>query len=90
MRSVDAWRDSFRIYLNLHGYEFYHLLFVVGSESGPGFQFDVEPADVSTCPKLLAWLRPFETAKKKLYRDHGFDWNPRRGPIELGPTKGDL
>ena len=83
LRSVDAWRDRFRIYLNIPAYEFYHLLFVAGSEPGPASQFVVEPIDAGTCPKLLAWLRPFETAKKRLYRDNGFDWNPRRGPIEL-------
>lgn len=88
--SLSAGHDEFRIYLNLHAYEFYHLLFVVGSEHGPSSQFVAAPADVGTCPKLLAWLRPFETAKKKLYRDNGFDWKPRRGPIELGPTRGDL
>jgi hypothetical protein len=82
--------DQFRVYLNLSGREFYDLLFVVGSEHGPSSQFDVAPANVGTVPKLLAWLRPFEASKKKLYRDHGFDWNPRRGPIELSPTRGDL
>lgn len=90
IRSVCEWQSNFRIYLNLHAYEFYHLLFVVGSEHGPSFQFVADRVDVSTCPKLLGWLRPFETAKKKLYRENGFDWNPRRGLIELGPTKGDL
>lgn len=90
LRSCDDWNDQFCIYLNLFGYEFYHLLFVAGSEHGPSSQFVAEPADVSTCPKLLTWLRPFESAKKKLYRDNGFDWNPKRGPIDPGPTRGDL
>lgn len=90
LMSLDDGRDKFQIYLNIPAYEFYHLLFVVGRESGPSSQFVAEPADVSTCPKLLAWLRPFETEKRKFYRDNGFDWNVRRGPIELGPTKGDL
>lgn len=90
LRSVIDYWDRFSIYLNLPGYEFYHLLFVVGSKYGPSSQFDAEPADVGTCPKLLAWLRPFEAAKKHLYRDNGFDWNPRRGPVDLGPTRGDL
>jgi hypothetical protein len=90
LRSIHDGRDEFRIYLNLPAYEFYHLLFVVGSDRGPSSRFVAEPADVGTCPKLLTWLRPFETAKKKLYRDNGFDWNPRRGPIEFGPTRGDL
>jgi hypothetical protein len=90
VKSPVEWLPAFRIYLNLFAYEFYHLLFVVGSEHGPSSQFVVAPADVGTCPKILSWLRPFEAAKKKLYRDNGFDWNPRRGPIELGPTGGDL
>ena len=81
--------DWFRVYLNLAGAEFYHLLFEVGN-GRPSIICDAPAADVDTCPKLLSWLRPFETAKRKLYRDNGFDWNPRRGPIELGPTKGDL
>jgi hypothetical protein len=89
-RSLDANCVKFRIFLNLQGFEFYHLLFVVGSPSRPSSQFVASKAEVGTCPKLLGWLRPFETAKKKLYRENGFDWNPRRGPIELGPTKGDL
>ena len=90
IRSAHDWLDRFRVYLNLPAYEFYHLLIVLGSEHGPSFQFVADPADVSTVPKLLNWLRPFEAAKKQLYTDNGFDWNPRRGPIELGPTKGDL
>lgn len=90
LASLEPGRDSFCIYLNLAAYEFYHLLFVVGSEHGPSSQFVAEPADVGTCPKLLAWLRPFEAAKKRFYRENGFDWGPRRGPVELGPTRGDL
>jgi hypothetical protein len=90
LRSEHDWDDYFCIHLNLFAYEFYHLLFVVGSEHRPASQFVAEPADVATCPKLLAWLRRFEASKKRLYRDNGFDWNPRRGPIESGPTRGDL
>lgn len=81
--------DWFRVYLNVSGLEFYHLLFEAG-KGRPSIICDAPGADVGTVPKLLAWLRPFETAKRKLYKSHGFDWNPRRGPIELGPTKGDL
>jgi hypothetical protein len=91
IRSVERWKDAFALYLNLSACEFYHMLFTVAGAAGhPSSHFTFEPADVGTAPKLVSWLRPFETAKKKLYRDNGFDWNPRRGPIELGPTRGDL
>jgi hypothetical protein len=85
LENIRAGHDYFRIYLNLAAYEFYHLLFVVGQEHLSS-QFVVEPVDVRTCPKLLDWLRPFETAKKKLYCENGFDWNPKRGPISPEPT----
>jgi len=86
--------DRFRVYLNLPGYEFYHFMFIVGggarASGHPESHFTADPVDLSTCPKLLKWLKPFETAKKKLYLTNGFDWNPRRGPIEAGPARGDL
>lgn len=86
-----GWMDRFVIHLNLPACEFYHMLLAVAGAAGhPSSHLTLEPADIKTCPKLLKWLRPFEAAKKRLYRDNGFDWNPRRGPIELGPTKGDL
>lgn len=85
------WQPGFVVYLNLPAIEFYHLLFAVSDASPhPSSHLTIGPADVSTVPKLLAWLRPFETAKKKLYRGNGFDWNPRRGAIEYGPAPGDL
>lgn len=80
--SADEWCDRFTIYMNLMACEFYHMLWVVAGTSGhPPSQLTCDPADVSTCPKLLAWLRRFEASKKKLYRENGFDWDPRRGPI---------
>lgn len=91
MRAGDRWRDAFAIYLNLPACEFYHMLLAVAGVAGhPSSHLTIEPVDLGTIPKLLAWLRPFEAAKKTLYCDNGFDWNPRRGPIELGPTRGDL
>lgn len=91
IRGCDPWQDAFAVYLNLPACEFYHMLFaVVGAAGHPSSHVEVQPADLGTLPKLLAWLRPLEAKKKRLYRDSGFDWNPRRGPVELGPTKGDL
>lgn len=87
INSPDASLSGFNIYLNLAACEFYHMLWVIAGASGhPPSQIICEPADVSTCPKLMRWLTRFEAAKRKLYRKNGFDWNPTRGPINDEPT----
>lgn len=81
IKSNAPWHPSFSIYLNIPAYEFYHLLFAAAWARYSHLQFSVEPIDVSTAPKLARWLTRFEAMKKRQYREHGFDWNPKRGPI---------
>lgn len=63
------------LYFNHRAYEFYNLLFILGKDSVP-FE-NVPNPKINTLNQLLRWAKSFEFMRRKLYKSHGFSWEPK-------------
>ena len=70
-------RDDYcKLYFDLAAFEFYHLLFNLGTDAVP-FENLPDPK-LKTLNQLLAWSRSFEFKRRKLYKAEGFTWVPHK------------
>jgi len=68
-------QDYCLLYFNHAAYEFYNLLFILGKENCP-FE-NVPNPKINTLNQLLRWSKSFEFMRRKLYKSHGFSWEPK-------------
>lgn len=65
------------LYFNHQAYEFYNLLFILGEDACP-FE-NVPNPKINTLNQMLRWAKSFEFMRRKLYKSHGFSWEPKGG-----------
>lgn len=63
------------LYFNHRAYDFYNLLFILGKDACP-FE-NVPNPKINTLNQLLRWAKFFEFMRRKLYKAHGFQWEPK-------------
>jgi len=74
--SPNEYREDYCIlYFNHQAYEFYNLLFILGRDRSP-FE-NVPNPKINTLLQLLRWAKSFEFKRHKLYKEHGFSWEPK-------------
>lgn len=66
--------DYCTLYFNHQAYEFYNLLFILGEAST--FE-NVPKPKINTLNQLLRWAKSFEFMRRKMYKSHGFSWEPK-------------
>ena len=69
--------DYCTLYFNHRAYDFYNLLFILGKNACP-FE-NVPNPKINTSNQLLRWAKFFEFMRRKLYKSHGFSWEPKGG-----------
>lgn len=68
--------DYCRLYFDMHAFEFYHLLFKLGTDAVP---FENLPnLKLNTLNQLLRWAKSFEFKRRKMYKKEGFTWEPKK------------
>lgn len=67
--------DYCTLYFNHQAYDFYNLLFILGRDACP-FE-NVPNPKINTPNQLLRWAKSFEFMRRKLYKSHGFSWEPK-------------
>ena len=65
------------LYFNSPAYKFYNLLFILGKESTCPFE-NVPKPKINTLNQLLRWAKSFEFKRRKMYKSHGFSWEPKQ------------
>lgn len=68
-------QDYCTLYFNHQAYEFYNLLFILGEDACP-FE-NVPNPKINTLNQMLRWAKSFEFMRRKLYKSHGFSWEPK-------------
>lgn len=63
------------LYFNHRAYEFYDLLFILGKDTCV-FE-NVPNPKINTLNQLLRWAKSFEFRRRKMYKSHGFSWEPK-------------
>jgi len=72
----DEYRQDYCVlYFNHQAYEFYNLLFILGNDVCP-FE-NVPNPKIKTLNQLLRWSKSFEFMRRKMYKSHGFSWEPK-------------
>lgn len=72
----NGYREDYCIlYFNHAAYDFYNLLFILGEDTCP-FE-NVPNPKINTLNQMLRWSRSFEFMRRKLYKSHGFSWEPK-------------
>ena len=74
----NGWREDYCIlYFNNEAYEFYNLLFILGKDINVPFE-NVPNPKINTLNQLLCWSKSFEFMRRKMYKSHGFSWEPKK------------
>lgn len=73
----DGYRQDYCVlYFDHQAYEFYNLLFILGKNTSCPFE-NVPNPKINTLNQLLRWAKSFEFMRRKLYKSHGFSWEPK-------------